>query len=93
VAWGLNWIGDSVYQPEEGFYKFLSLGMAALVILQMIFLAIGLFLGCALKGHKRAGSVAISILLGSYVFSSLSELKEEWEFLKYSRPLRILTLR
>ena len=86
AAWGFNWISADSYNPSPEFYEFLTLGMVALVVLQMIFLAIGLFLGCALKKHKQAGSVAISILLGSYLASSLSGLKEEWEFLKFFSP-------
>ena len=88
VTWGLNAVSARAYDPEPGFYKFLFEGMAALVVLQVIFLAIGIFIGSAMKQHKRAGSVAISVLLGTYFFSVIAGLKEEWEFLKYFTPFK-----
>jgi ABC-2 type transport system permease protein len=88
ATWGLNAINAEAYDPEPGFYTFLFQGMAALVVLQVIFLAIGIFIGSAMKQHKRAGSVAISILLGTYFFSVITGLKEEWGFLKYFTPFK-----
>jgi len=88
VTWGMNWVSASRYHPDAEFYAFLTEGMAALVILQLIFLAIGIFLGSALKQHKRAGSAAISILLGTYFFSIIAGLNKEWDFLKYLSPFK-----
>ena len=88
AAWGMNWISAGRYNPEPAFYKFLSLGMVTLVIMQIIFLALGLFLGSALKQHKQASSLAVSILLGTYFFSIIAGLKEEWEFLTYFTPFK-----
>jgi ABC-2 type transport system permease protein len=62
--------------------------MLAFFILQMIFLALGIFLGCAMKRHKRSGSVAISILLAAYFASILSGLNKELDFLKYITPFK-----
>jgi ABC-2 type transport system permease protein len=86
ATWGLNAVNAAAYDPEPGFYEFLFQGMAALVVLQVIFLAVGIFIGSSMKHHKRAGSVAISVLLGTYFFSVIAGLKEEWEFLKYLTP-------
>ena len=88
ATWGLNALSASTYNPEPGFYTFMFQGMASLVLLEVIFLAIGVFIGSAMKQHKRAGSVAISILLGTYFFSVISGLKEEWDFLKYLSPFK-----
>jgi len=88
VTWGLNWIVAGPYGPDEEFYRFLNLGMAYLVLLQVIFLAVGVFLGSVLKQHKRAGSAAISVLLGTYFFSVIAGLKDEWDFLKYLTPFK-----
>lgn len=86
VTWGLNAVSARAYDPDPDFYRFLWQGMAALVVLQIIFLAVGIFLGSAMKQHKRAGSVAISVLLATYFFSIIAGLKEEWDFLKYLTP-------
>ena len=86
ATWGLNAVSAAAYDPEPGFYKFLFQGMSALLVLQAIFLAVGVFIGSVLKQHKQAGSVAISVLLGTYFFSVIAGLKEEWDFLKYFTP-------
>jgi len=56
--------------------------------MQLIFLAIGIFLGAAIKNHKRAGSIAISILLGTYFLSVIAGLNEDFEVLKYFTPFK-----
>jgi ABC-2 type transport system permease protein len=88
VSWGMNWMVSGSYSPNQEFYHFLNLGMVYLFVLQIIFLAVGVFLGSALKQHKRAGSVAISVLLVTYFFSVITGLKEEWDFLKYLSPFK-----
>jgi ABC-2 type transport system permease protein len=60
--------------------------MLALFILQMIFLAVGVFLGCAMKHYKRANSVAVSLLLGTYFLSVVSALGRDLGFLRYFSP-------
>ena len=88
AAWGLNWVSAQTYSPGEDYYRFLREGIAALVLLQIIFLSVGVFLGSAMKQHKKAGSVAISVLLGTYFLSVIAGLKEEWDFLKYLSPFK-----
>jgi len=88
ATWGMNAASANAYDPEPGFYKFLFQGISALVVLQVIFLTVGLFIGSAMRQHKRAGSMAISVLLGTYFFSVIAGLKEEWEFLKYLTPFK-----
>ena len=86
ITWGITLVNVAKYQPEGEFYTFLSLYMLALFIMQMIFLAVGVFLGCAMKQHKRASSVAVSLLLGTYFLSIVSGLNDDLEFLKYFSP-------
>ena len=88
ATWGLNWVSAQSYSPTQVYYDFLNQGMAALLVLQIIFLAIGIFIGSAMKQHKRASSVAISVLLGTYFLSVIAGLKEEWNFLKYFTPFK-----
>lgn len=86
ATWGLNAANAAVYDPGPDFYRFLFQGMAALVVLQVVYLTVGILIGSALRQHKRAGSVAISVLLGTYFFSVIAGLKKEWEFLEYFTP-------
>jgi len=88
VSWGTSLLSVARYNPDSDFYSFLSLGMLSLFILQIIFLAVGVFLGCAMKQHKRANSIAVSVLLVTYFLSIVSGLQADLEFLKYFSPFR-----
>ncbi|HBG74870.1 MAG: hypothetical protein A2X25_07780 [Chloroflexi bacterium GWB2_49_20] len=86
VTWVGTLMGAATYQPDSEFFGFVALSMLALFILQMIFLAIGVFLGCAMKYYKQANSMAVSILLVTFFLSIISGLNKNLEFLKYFSP-------
>jgi ABC-2 type transport system permease protein len=86
ITWGATLFSVAKYQPDSAFYDFLLLGMLAMLILQLTFLAVGIFLGCAMKQYKRAGSIAVSLLLGTYFLSIISGMSENLDFLKYFSP-------
>jgi len=88
ITWGASIAFSAKYDPGGDFYSFLALEMEAIFVLQLIFLAIGIFLGCAMKQYKRASSVAVSLLLGTYFLSIISGLNENLEFLKYFTPFK-----
>ena len=88
IIWGASLVSAAQYQPDGEFYAFLRLSMLAMFIMQLIFLAIGIFLGCAMKQYRRASSVAIALLLGTYFLSIISGLHENLEFLKYLSPFK-----
>jgi len=88
ITWGAALVSSAQYQPDSQFYGFLRLSMLALFILQLVFLAIGIFLGCAMKRYKLASSVAVSLLLGTYFLSVISGLNENLGFLKYFSPFK-----
>jgi len=86
IIWVASLVAVAPYEPDSDFYDFLLLSMVSLFIIQMVFLSIGIFLGCSMKQYKRAGAVAISLLLGTYFLSIISSLNENLEFLKYLSP-------
>jgi ABC-2 type transport system permease protein len=88
ITWGISIFSVARYQPEDKFYNFLTLCMLSIFSIQLIFLALGVFLGCALKYYKRTSSVAVSLLLGTYFLSIISGLNEDLDFLKYFTPFR-----
>lgn len=88
VTWAAILANATAYQTDSQFYAFVSLSMLALFILQLIFLAVGIFLGCALSQYRRAGSLAVSLLLGSYFLSIIAGLNENLSFLKYVSPFK-----
>jgi len=88
VTWMSTLLIAQSYQPDSQFYEFVSVSMWAILLTQMIFLALGIFLGSAVKNYKRAGSLAVSILLGAYFTSVLSGLSENMNFLKFITPFK-----
>jgi len=57
-------------------------------MIELIFLAFGLLLGCAMKQYKRSASTAVGIILATYLISILSVMQEKLDFLKYVTPFR-----
>lgn len=88
VIWGITLFFVADYEPEPSFYEFLKLIMIGLFFLQMIFLAVGVLLGSAMKQYKQASTVAVSLLLGTFFLSIISDLSEDLEFLKYISPFK-----
>jgi ABC-2 type transport system permease protein len=86
ITLGASLANVARYKPDSAFFDFFFLSMIALFFMQMTFLAAGIFLGCAMKQHKRASSVAVALLLGTYFLSVLSGLSENLEFLKCFTP-------
>jgi ABC-2 type transport system permease protein len=88
ITWGASLLSATQYQPDDAFYSFLRLCMLALFILEVIFLAVGILLGCAMKQYRRTGSVAISVMLVTYFLSIISALSKDLDFLKYLSPFK-----
>jgi ABC-2 type transport system permease protein len=88
ITWGVSLVSVQKYQPDQAFYNFLKLEMAAMFVFELIFLGIGLLLGCALKQYKLSGSIAVGILLVTYILSIFSGLQEKLDFLKYFSPFK-----
>jgi len=88
ITWGITLVSSKQYSPDSAFNKFVALGMLTFFIQQMVFVAVGVFLGCAVKQHKLAGSLAISTILATYFFSVLAGLDKSMEFLKYFSPFK-----
>jgi ABC-2 type transport system permease protein len=88
VTWGITVVSATKYKPDSEFFRFVALGTLVFFILQMIFMAIGIFLGCAMKHHTQAGSAAVSILLLTYFISIITGLDKNLDFLKYFSPFK-----
>jgi ABC-2 type transport system permease protein len=88
ITWVVSIVAVQRYEPDSAFYDLLVLEMQAMFMIELIFLAIGLLLGCAMKRYKRSGATAISIILAAYFASILSGMQEKLEFLKYLTPFK-----
>lgn len=88
VTWGITLVGARNFAPDAEFYRFVALSMLGFLFMQLIFLAVGIFLGAAMKRHKRAGSLAIAVILVTYFLSIVIELNDKLDFLKYLSPFK-----
>ena len=88
ICWAFSLISVRSYKPEPGFYSFLTLEMEGMFVIELIFLGLGLLLGCAMKQYKLSGSTAVGIILFAYVVSVLSGMQKNLDFLKYFTPFK-----
>jgi ABC-2 type transport system permease protein len=88
ITWGVSIAAVQPYGPDQAFYEFLALEMRAMFTLELIFLAIGLLLGCAMKRYKRSSATAVAIILVTYFLSMVSGIQENLDFLKYFTPFQ-----
>ena len=88
ITWVVSLVAVQSYNPDQAFYNFLALEMQAMFVIELIFLAIGLLLGCAMKQYKRSGSTAVAIILTTYFMSIMAVMNEKLDFLKYFTPFK-----
>ncbi len=88
VTWGTSLVAAQAYNPDHAFYSFLTVEMEAMLVIELIFLALGLLLGCAMKQYKLSGSTAIGIILVTYFLSIISGMKDSLNWLKYFTPFK-----
>jgi ABC-2 type transport system permease protein len=93
ITWVVSLVATRTYNPDQAFYNFLALEMQAMFVLELIFLAVGLLLGCAMKQYKLSGSTAVAIILATYFLSILSSLDKTMENLKYFTPFKYFDAR
>ncbi len=88
VTWGATLVGGAFYEADGDYYSFVALSMVALFILQLIFLAVGILLGSAIKRYKQAGSIAIFLLLGTFFLSIMIGMNDKLSSLKVLTPFK-----
>lgn len=88
ITWVVSLVAVQSYNPDQAFYSFLALEMQGMFVIELIFLAIGLLLGCAMKQYKRSGSTAIAIILTAYFLSIVVSMQANLDFLKYFTPFK-----
>lgn len=60
----------------------------ALLIVQLVFLSIGLFLGAWSKNAARAAGLATAVILGTFILNVLIDLNRDLDFLGFLTPFR-----
>lgn len=77
-----------VVEAGDVYYEFILISAVAVLLIQVLFMALGFLIGCVFKNHKRAGSLSVSILLATYFFSVLAGVHAKLEFFKYLTPFK-----
>lgn len=88
ITWVVALTQAPSYNPDKVFYDFLALEMQAMFAIELIFLAVGLLLGCAMKQYKRSSSTAVAVILAAYFMSIISSMQANLDSLKYLTPFR-----
>lgn len=88
ITWGVSLVATQAYNPDQGFYDYLALEMQAMLAIELVFLAVGLLLGCAMKRYKLSSSAAIGIILVTYFMSIAAGMQKDLDFLKYLTPFK-----
>ncbi len=88
ITWAAILGAASQFQTNSEFYDFVTLSMVPFLILEITFLAVGIFLGSAMKQYKRDSGIAVALLLGTFLLSIISDLNKNLEFLKYLSPFK-----
>ncbi|OGO64463.1 MAG: hypothetical protein A2030_11655 [Chloroflexi bacterium RBG_19FT_COMBO_50_10] len=88
ITWAVSLVVARQFIPDRAFYDYLYLQMRALFVIELIFLSLGLLLGCAMKQYKRSASTAVAIILATYFMSIVSGMQEKLDFLKWFTPFK-----
>lgn len=88
ITWAISLVAVRSYNPDQAFYDFLTLEMQAMFVIELVFLAIGLLLGCVMKQYKRSGGTAVAVILVTYFMSVISGMNTDLDFLKYFSPFK-----
>jgi len=88
ITWGMSLVAVQSFNPDQAFYSYLALQMRAMFVIELIFLSLGLLLGCVMKQYKRSASIAVGIILATYFMSVVSGMQEKLDFLKWFTPFK-----
>lgn len=80
------------YEKDQGFYKFIGLLFLSIFMVQMIFLSIGMVIASINKNHKKSGNISVTILMLTFIISSLINIVDKVDFLKYVTPFKYFDL-
>lgn len=78
----------SAYNKGEDITGEIAMFLLSMFIVQLIFLSLGAALSAFMRNSKASGSLAIGILLGSYVISKVTDLTDQVNVLNVLSPLK-----
>ncbi|WP_100488799.1 ABC transporter permease subunit [Sporolactobacillus pectinivorans] len=78
----------AAYNKGKDIFGEIAVFLLTMFIVQLIFLSLGALLSAFMKNPKASGSLATSILLGSYVISKITDLANHLDFLNILSPFK-----
>lgn len=88
VTLAITIVSSMNYEKDQGFYKFIGLLFLSIFMVQMIFLSIGMLVASINKNHKKSGNISVTILMVTFIISSLINIVDKLDFLKYITPFK-----
>ncbi len=88
ITWAISLALIQKYNPDEQVYRFVAQEMGAMFFIEIIFLALGLFLAAMMRNPKRAGSATLAVILVTYFMSLVQGMHERLDALKYITPFK-----
>ncbi len=88
VLCGATLANAAKYQPDSQFFGFVAISMLAFFVMQMVFLAVGIFLGSAMRHHKQASAGAVGLLLATFFLSIAVGINDKLSWLKPLTPFK-----
>ncbi len=76
------------FETTEAFYQFVLFMSFGLMMTQLIFMSLGMFLAAILKDYKKSGALTLGYVLGSYLLFILIGLTDKIAFLRFFTPFK-----
>ncbi|NLB21419.1 MAG: ABC transporter permease subunit [Clostridium sp.] len=76
------------YEKDENFYGFIAFMFLGVFIVQLIFLSMGMLLASLNRNYKKSGNMAVTMVMITFLISSLIDMVKGLDFLKYLTPFK-----
>lgn len=88
VTWISSIVIVGMYNNGDSINGLINKLMLALLLIQLIFLSLGLLMGSVMSTTKKAAGASTAILLGSFIISVVVDIYSKLKFLKYLSPFK-----
>lgn len=76
------------YEKNENFYGFIALMFLGVFIVQLIFISLGILVASLNRNYKKSGNMAVTMVIITFLISSLVDMVRDLDFLKYLTPFK-----
>lgn len=78
----------SRYSLNSDLFNFIVYLGIGLIILELVFMSIGMMLASVLRQYKRSGAITLGYLMSAFMLSMLMGMTDKLDFLKYFTPFQ-----